>query len=413
MVAVFLYAASTMKFFDRDPLSQQVGPQGPIQLVVLIAIILAFAVTIRRYAQRVIIPSSAYAYLTFGVFALVSSAFSFYPLLSFSKGVAFLLACAAAILACSLFRAADVIKYLYYSFTIILAAQLVIKVATGFPVLSFDETSGRTSLNLAGLHPTLLGELSSVVLLSGLLLRKRPPLYCQAFLFVMAVLSGSRTGSTLLFVAIVITWLLSVRLDPRFVSLYCGLGCFLVLLLIGALMSDRLSSGIVALTRPLYGDTVSRDVSSLDGRTDVWDAAAPALAHSIILGYGLGGARDALVNNTSKFWVAGDSHNAYVELALAGGLFAVLIYLTGWAVAVWRASRSRGALRVGALAVYIYIAAFGVVAPDLTNLQALCTFLIITTDALVCQELAFSRSKLAFAVPAPVNQQPLESPAGT
>lgn len=410
---MFLYAASMMKFFDRDPLSQDVGPQGPIQLIVLMIVAIVLAVTIRRYSQRVNVPPSAKTCVAFGAIAVVSSVFSFYPLLSFSKGVAFLLACSAAILASSAFKPAEVLKYLYYSFGGILLIELVIKLTFGTPIFTVDDSTGRSNLSLVGLHPTLLGELSSITLLVGLLLPKRPPLYVQAFLFVMAVLSGSRTGSTLLLVAIVLIWFASLRLNPRLVSLGCGVACLLMILVIGGLMSDRLTSDIAAVTRPLYGDTFSRDVSTVSGRTDVWEAAGPALSHSIILGYGLGGARDALVNNTSKYWVAGDAHNAYVELALAGGFIAVFIFLLGWAAAFWRATRIRGPVRIGAVAVYLYIAFFGVVAPDLTNLQALCTFLIITVDAMVCQEFALSRAKLVFATRSRINQQPLESPAGT
>jgi exopolysaccharide production protein ExoQ len=413
MVAILLYAASSIKFFDRDPLSQQVGPQGPIQLFVLAIVTLTLIVTVRRYSQRVIAPSSAKAFLVFGAIAIVSSVFSFYPLLSLAKGLAFLLVCGIAVLACSAFRPAQVLKYLYYAFTTILATELVVKFAGGWPLLDVDDYSGRSKLSLFGLHPTLLGELSSITLLLGFLLSKRPPVYCQGFLLVMAVLSGSRTGSTLLLVVILAAWLASVRLNSRLVSLYCGLACGLMLVLIGSQMNDHLSADIAAITRPLYGDTLSRDVSTLDGRTDVWDAATPALARSVILGYGLGGARDVLVNNSSKYWVAGDAHNAFVELTLGGGFLAVLIFLLGWAGAARLAWRSRGSLRIGTLAVYAYIAGFGIVAPDLTNLQALATFLIITVDMMVSEEFTVSRSQVLRANIAVASEEPLENPACT
>jgi len=415
MLAIFLYAASSIKFFDRDPLSQQVGPQGPIQLGVLVFAALALFVSIHRHGRELVVPSSAKAFLAFGAVAAVSSLFSFYPLLSFAKGLAFLLVCGIAILASSAFRPAQVLKYLYYSFAIILAVELVVKFGGGFPLFDVDDYSGRARLSLFGLHPLLLGELSSITLLSGFLLSKRPPLYCQVFLLVMAIASGSRTGSTFLIVAVLAVLLASVPLHPpRLVSLYCCLGCVLMLLLlVGSQTNDRLSEEIASITRPLYGDTLSRDFPTLNGRTDVWDAAAPALAHSLLLGYGLGGARDVLVNHTSWDWVAGDAHNAFVELALGGGFPALLIFLLGWAGAVWRAWRLRGSLRVGTLVLYAYIAGFGIVAPDLTNLQALCTFLIITVDAMVGEEFAASRAQLLLASIAAASKEPLENPACT
>jgi O-antigen ligase len=415
MLAIFLYAASLVKFFDRDPLSPQVGPQGPIELSVLVLLALVLFVTVRRYSQRMVVPSSAKAFLLFGAIAAVSSLFSFYPLLSFAKGLGFLLACGVAILASSALRPAQVLKYLYYSIAIVLASELVVKLAGGGSLMDVDEYSGRARLSLFGLHPTLLGELSSITLLSGFLLSKRPPLYCQVFLLVMAIASGSRTGSTLLVVVVLVILSGSVRLHPpRVVSLYLGLGCVLMfLLLIVSQMNDRLSADIASITRPLYGDTLSRDVSTLSGRTDVWDAAAPALEHSVLLGYGLGGARDVLVNHASWDWVAGDAHNAYVELILGGGFPAVLVFLLGWACAAWRAGRSHGSLRIGALAIYAYIAGFGVVSPDLTNLQALCTFLIITVDAMVGEEFKASRAQPLLASIAAATKEPLENPACT
>ena len=408
MVAIFLYAASSIKFFDRDPLSQNVGPQGPMQLLVLVFAVLALFVTFHRHRQDLVAPSSAKAVLVFGAIAVVSSLFSFYPLLSFAKGLAFLLTCGVAILACSAFSPAQVLKCLYYSFAIILAIELVVKSAGGWPLFDVDEYAGRARLSLFGLHPTLLGELSSITLLTGFLLPRRPPLYWQAFLFVMAIASGSRTGITLMVVAVLAVLFATVRLVPRLVSLYCALGCVLmVLLLVIGLMSTGVSEEIVSITRPLYGDTLTREVDTLNGRTDVWDAAVPALEHSVLLGYGLGGARDALVYRTSRDWVAGDAHNAFVELALGGGFPALFIFLFGWAAAAWRAWRSRSSLRIGALALYVYIAGFGVVAPDLTSLQALGTFLIITVDVMVGDEFATSRTHLLLADPPGATQDPL------
>jgi O-antigen ligase len=413
MVAIFLYAASLIKFFDRDPLSPQVGPQGPIELAVLVVVALALLVTVRRHSLSVWVPPSAKAFLMFGVIAAVSAPFSFYPTLSFAKALAFILTCAVAILASNASRPAQILKYLYYSIVIILAIDLAVKVAGGGALMDLDDYSGRERLFLFGMYPTSLGQLSSFTMLSGFLLTRRPPLYCQAFLFVMAILSGSRTGTTLLLIAVLGILLASIRFNPKVVSLACGLACGLVvLLLVGSQINDHLSVEVGSLIRPLYGDMPGQEVSTLNGRTDVWDAAAPALAHCFFLGYGLGGARDVLVNNTSKHWVAGDAHNAYVEIALGAGFPAAFICLFGWAGAARRAWQSPGSLRIGAIAVYAFIAGYGVVAPDLTDLQGLATFLIITVDALVGEQLAVSRGQALLANLAAPNRQAFESPAG-
>jgi O-antigen ligase len=190
------------------------------------------------------------------------------------------------------------------------------------------------------------------------------------------------------------------------------MGSLLALVLLVGIQINDLPSDVASISRPLYGDTLATDLPGLNGRTDVWDAAEPVVAHSIFLGYGLGGARDVLVKNSSWDWVAGDAHNALIDLILGGGLFAVLIFLLGWAGAARRAWRSRGSLHIGALAIYAYIAGFGIVAPNLTNLQGLSTFLIITIDTMVCAELALSRARSLERESASFAEAFLENPAG-
>ena len=413
-LVMFLYAASLIKFFDRDPLSAQIGLQGPIELAVLVIVALTLLLVFQRGCWKLVVTPSAKAFIAFGAVAVASSVFSFYPLLSIAKGLSFILVCGIAILASSLFESAQVVKYLYYSIVVILAIELVVKLAGGGPLLDIDEYSGRVRLSLFGLHPTLLGELSAVTLLSSLLLPKKPPTYCQVFLFAMNIAADSRTSSTLLVVILLAIWLASVRHDLRFVSLFCGIGSLLALvLLVWIHINYPPSADVASISRPLYGDTFATDLSSLNGRTEVWNAAAPVVAHSIFLGYGLGGARDVLVNHSSWDWEAGDAHNALIDLILGGGFPAVLIFLLGWAGAVRRAWRSRGSLHIGVLGIYAYIAGFGVVAPNLTNLQGLSTFLIITVDAMVCAELALSGARSLERKRASFAEAFLENPAGT
>jgi O-antigen ligase/polysaccharide polymerase Wzy-like membrane protein len=412
---MFLYAVSLIKFFDRNPLSSQVGPQGPIELALVVIIILTLMLAVWRHDRIMVVTPSAKAFAAFGVIAVASSVFSFYPLLSVAKGLSFVLVCMIAIMASSAFGSARVIKHLYYSITIILAIQLLVKLAGGGPLLDIDDYSGRARLALFGLHPTLLGELSATTLLSSFLLPKKPPLYCQVFLFAMNIVADSRTGCTLLVVVLLAIWLASVRPNPRFVVLLCCcLGSLLALVLwIGMQTNYRLPVDIGLIARPLYGDTVATDIPTLNGRTDVWEAAAPVVAHSTFLGYGLGGSRDVLVNKTSWNWVAGDAHNALIDLILAGGFPAVLIFLLGWAGAARRAWRLRGPLHIGALAIYAYIAGFGIVAPNLTNLQGLSPFLIITIDAMVCAEFSLSRVRRTERKSMLLTEEFRENPAGT
>ena len=184
---MFLYAASLIKFFDRDPLSAQIGLQGPIELAVLVIVALTLLLVFQRGCWKLVVTPSAKAFIAFGAVAVASSVFSFYPLLSIAKGLSFILVCGIAILASSLFESAQVVKYLYYSIVVILAIELVVKLAGGGPCWIL--TNIRVGYDLVYLVYTQLcwERPSAVTLLSSLLLPKKPPTYCQVFLFAMNI----------------------------------------------------------------------------------------------------------------------------------------------------------------------------------------------------------------------------------
>jgi len=252
------------------------------------------------------------------------------------------------------------------------------KLAGGGPLMAIDEYSGRARFTMFALHPAMLADLCAVTLLSSFLMSKRPSLYCQAFLFAINIAGGSRTGTSVLVVVLLSIGLASIRLTSRSSGLLfvgCCLGFLLALaMLVEIHRQDHQSSEITSIGQSLYGDKLDEDISTLNGRKDVWDAAAPMISHSIFLGYGLGGSRDVILKNTSWAWEAGDTHNALLDLILAGGFPGMLVFLFGWVGAARRAWRSQGFVHIGALGIYAYIAGYGIVSPNLTNLQGLATF---------------------------------------
>ncbi len=384
VLAMFLYAASLIKFYVRDPLAEQTGPQGPIELSLAILAGFALLAAFRRRSWKLRWTPPSKAFLAFGGFAAVSSLFSYYPLLSFLKAVSFLLVCGMAVAACSAFRPADVIKCLYYSILTILFAGLIAKLASGGLFLAVEDYSGRARLTLFAWHPGTLADLCALTLLAGFLLVKRPPLVCQAFLLAINLAAGSRASSALLVAMLVWIGLASLRCTPRFLFLCCCLGAALTLAALVVVEKQYQSGDLVSVGQALYGDKLEEDLATLNGRKEVWDVARPLISHSILLGYGLDGARDVLIDKTS--WDAGNTHNSLIDLILAGGFPATAVFLLGWAAATRRAWRSRGLLRLGALATYAYIACFGIFSPNLTYLQGLASFLILTIDARVYAE---------------------------
>jgi len=386
VLAMFLYAVSLIKFYVREPLAAQTGLQGPIELAFVILAGLTMLAAFRRRYWKLWLTPSAKAFAAFGGIAAVSSLFSYFPLLSFLKGLSFILVCGIAIVASCAFGSVSIIKCLYYSIIIILVAGLIAKLAAGGPLLDIDNYSGRARFTLFAWHPGTLADLCALTLLSSLLLPKRPPLYCQLFLFAINIATASRASSALLVVILLSVSLASVRFTRRFLFLCCCLGSLLTLAMLVTVQKQYLSTDMVSIGQGLYGDKLDEDLTTLSGRKEVWNVAEPLISHSVLLGYGLDGTRDVLIKNTS--WAAGNAHNSLIDLILAGGFPAMLVFLLGWAAAARHAWQSRGFLRIGALGTYAYIAGFGIVSPNLTYLQGLASFLILTIDAMVCAELS-------------------------
>jgi O-antigen ligase len=384
LVAMFLYAVSLIKFFVRDPLVAQTGPQGPIELALVALSCIAILATFRRRYWKLSWTTSAKAFVAFGAIAALSSTFSYYPLLSFLKGLSFIVVCGIAIAASSAFRPAQILKYLYYSIVILLVMGFLFRIAGPCPLLDIDDFSGRARFTMFAWHPGTLADLSALALLSGLLLPKRPPLCFPLFLFAINIASASRASSALLVAILLMIGLVRARLTVRFLFLCCCLGSVLTIAMLVAAQKYRQPAEIASIGQSLYGDKFDEDLATLDGRREVWSNAAPLLSHCAILGYGLDGARDVLINSSS--WPAGNSHNSLIDLILSGGFPATLLFLLGWAAAVRRALLSRGFARTATLGLYAYIAGFGLVSPNLTYLQGLASFLILTADAMARTE---------------------------
>jgi hypothetical protein len=385
-VAMFLYSVSLVKFYVRNPLAEQTGPQGPLELSLVILAGVTLLAAFRRRDWKLLWTPSAKAFLAFGTLAALSSLFSYYPLLSLLKGLSFLLVCGIAVIASSAFRTEQIIKYIYYCIVIILLIGLSLKLAGGGPYLAIDGYSGRVRFTMFAWHPGTLADLCAMTLLSSFLLSRRPPIWCQAFLLAINIAAASRASSAILVVILIANGLASVRFTPRILLLGCCLGAMFALAMLIVVQKQYEERDLVSIGQGLYGDKLDQDLTTFSGRREVWGIAQPLIAHSLLLGYGLDGARNVLIHNAS--WDAGNTHNSLIDLILSGGFPAMLLFLFGWLGAAKRACRSPGLLRIGAIGTYAYIACFGIVSPNLTYLQGLATFLILTIDATVFRELS-------------------------
>lgn len=391
--SVLLYATSMMKFYTRDAVSTQTGPQGVIEMLLVMSSALALLPSLHALRYRPFVPSSAKAFMLFGALAAFSSAFSFDPLLSLVKAMSFLLVCGIAVTASTAFRPSRVLSLLFYAIVVVLAAGLIYKVAIGEAWFAVDQYSGRERFSLFASHPAMLADICALMLLTSIMLPKRPPAYLQIFLFAINIATTSRTSTALLVLVLLAFGGLAVRLTPQrlfFAAVLCCLAT--VWVWIGSRDSQS-SSTVGSAGQSLYGDNLESEVTSLNGRTEVWSVAGKLVSQCLILGYGIDGARDLLINETS--WSAGNAHNAILELILAGGVPAMLIFLMGWAGAARHAWLSGGILRIRTLGIFAYMFGFGLTGTNLTYEQSLAVFLIITLDSWQYSDRADQKKLLA------------------
>ena len=391
--SALLYAISMMKFYTRDAVSTQTGPQGIIEVLLVISSALALLPSLHALRYRPFVPSSAKAFILFGALATVSSAFSFDPLLSLVKAMSFLLVCGIAVTASTAFRPSRVLSSLFYAMVLVLAAGLVYKVAIGEAWFAVDGYSGRERFSLFASHPAMLADICALMLLTSMMLPKRPPVYLQILLFAINIATTSRTSTALLVSVLLACGGLAVRLTPRRLFFAAVLCCLATLWMWIGPRDSQSSSTVGSAGQSLYGDNLEGEVASLNGRTEVWNVAGKLVSKCLVLGYGIDGARDLLINETS--WSAGNAHNAILELILAGGVPAMLIFFMGWAGAARHAWLSEGILRIRTLGIFAYIFGFGLTGTNLTYEQSLAVFLIITLDIWQYSDRADQKSMLA------------------
>ena len=379
-LAMLLYAISMMKFYIRDPLSSQKGPQGVIEVLLVTGASVALVPALRALRYRLFVPPVAKVFLIFGGLAAISSIFSYDPILSFVKSLSLLLVCGIAVTASSAFGPARVLRSFFYAVILVLAAGLIYKLASARPWFVIDSYSGRARLWLFELTPMPLADLCALTLLTSFVLPNRPSIYLQMLPFAVNIATAVRASSLLLILVLVI-WAAAIRSTFRVVLIYSFLGFLATATIWAGLQQPHQSLGLGRIAESLYGNQFDRDLSTFSGRTEVWKVAEPLISESLILGYGIDGFRDVLLKQTS--WPAGNAHNSLLELLLTGGLPATLVVLFGWAGSARRAWLSGKRLRLRTLGIYGYMVLFGITAPNVTETQCVGMFLIITIDALL------------------------------
>ena len=394
-LALGAYIISTIKFQNRDPLSTDGGIQAILEICALgFGLAMATLVAIRRGAiPRVTPPAIGFA--IFAGFAMLSSVFSYWPLLSVVKGSLLIVTLAIAMLVCDALGPRRVLTHFYWMVCGLMVIGIAIKVLSAQPLFDIDDYSGRLRFTVFALHWGSLADLLALTILIGRLLPRRPPWFCQLFLLCINLATGTRASLAALLVTLLVISLGSRRMTAKDVAVGSfGLAGAALVALVAVNMTSSLTS--IPFER-FYGDRVTlEEIVTLNGRTDVWAESLPLVPGTMLFGYGMEGVRAALLREVE--W-AGHAHNAYLELLFAAGLPGLLAFLVAWGMAAATAWRTRTRTRVTVIGIYVYMFICGWTDPNLTLMQYLPVFLIVCIDA-------HTREQASRAAPA---RTPLES----
>ena len=385
-VATFAYAASTVKFLNRDPLGSDTGAQAFVEVALVgIALIAAAVPTLRRGA---IFPHPTPPVVGFVIFAgltMTSALFSYWLALSLVKSCLLLATVLTATLLCTWRSPRDILGYFYWSSLTMMVLGVCLKLVSPESLFQVADYSGRQRLVLLAWHPNALADLAALTLMVGRLLKRRPHWSCQLFLLGIVALTGARAVGIVLIVVLAAA---AVWRNARSARAMSALG-------VGIAATAFIGWMVVAIQLPIehipfrsvlerfYGDYTVEEFASLNGRTEVWTQSAALLANTTFFGYGLDGARAVLMDD---FEWAGHSHNAYFELLLAGGMPALVVFLITWGFAVVKSLQMNARERPLLLSIHAYIFLCGFTDPNLTALQCLPIFLIVCLDACVRSE---------------------------
>jgi hypothetical protein len=146
------YVISTIKFVNRDPLSTTTGIQALIEVIAVAASVVLAAIPLVRNRSFPKLSAPAMGFAVFAATALLSSVFSYWPVLSLIKGGMLVGILFIAIALCATRPPEEVLGYFYWSAFFVIVAGMCLKFAYHEPLFDIDEYSGRARLTVFALH---------------------------------------------------------------------------------------------------------------------------------------------------------------------------------------------------------------------------------------------------------------------
>jgi len=339
-LVVALFALGTVPYVERDVFHQDDSLLQPILEVssVVFGALLVLCATL-AYRPKLFL-STPYA-LFVGTFllALASSTRSWDPLFSLTRGGLLLLISVSAAVLLQIYGLKAFLRSLLNAYVIVVLFGLVAGLAAPeiFPLILSDpgEETLRARLHLFKIHPTALADDCAIALIVSVLFRGHWAAFCRLVLATCLLLTVGR--SSILFglpLYLLAETLQAGNLSSAIKRLrLIGAAAALIILATGAVAS--LSDGNPAQD---LQDTVVRlidatkDNTTLNGRTTLWNMLIADLSPDNLYGYGVGGARYYL--RTVNPWFS-HSHNSALETIYISGYLGLGLMTASLAGSLW------------------------------------------------------------------------------
>jgi hypothetical protein len=328
----FIYSISFWKYIKRDPLSSPLGVEAVLETG-SVAVASLLALLMLRHAKRRKAPQMGLMLMAlYGLFTLVSSYRSFSPVLSITKSAIFFAVIGIGWLMAQADLTWKFLNGIYAGYASITALGLAVGAVLPerYPLILSEEWTHRNRLSLFDTHPNSVAETCVLMFLLGRVLGGRWRWVPQMLLVVINILAGEKTATAMLILIGVGGYLLERRWSPTktfFICSVLGLSAVAVTLSttgISELIPEKYATSAAA---SIYGDKVDNELSTMDGRKEVWQKAKELAMDGVMVGYGIEGARAALLDAVS--W-SGQAHNGYIEIVLDGGVLGAALFLLGW-----------------------------------------------------------------------------------
>jgi O-antigen ligase len=379
IISGFLFAVTFQKYATRDPLGQSAGLQAVLEIGLTLLPCVVILLLSRGMEMRVGIHRSLWFFAIYGIFAMASSVHSFNPSLSLVKSFLYFAVLMLAYLLAEQQLGIVFLEGVYYGYIATVVGGLILAVTSPgkYPLFIIDDWNGRTRLGLWTTHPNSTGEVSGLFFLLALILPMRTRWYLQVFLLGINIAAGEKTATAALFLSMLLIFLFGKR-DAA--------NRWKALVAVGALAAAGvacISAGVIQVSpgkfagnaaQAIYGKEVSNEVTSLDGRADVWSKGGDMAKDCVVLGFGFEGAREYLMSMVS--W-AGHAHNGILQALLSAGMVGTLALLIGWGCSIRDSLNGDRGWKMKVIALHLYLFALVMVGPAFDSPSYLTMLLFV------------------------------------